>query len=395
MTDAVPPFSAELLSKLRLAHIHAVDELESGAYWPQLLPHFNKPYFRRLTYALVGRGPSDRSSGEALSIRGSAGLGDLDIAYIADRQATVMSVADTGIPDYCIMLTCHGALEYRDTNSGDPLDIDVAGGLIYRGLPGTRMCTTDDNQRLSIWIPAVALEQRLAALLGEPSHESLAFVPHLDWASAPGQAVRRLIRLLVDELASPGSFATNPVAQQSFEDLLIYSLLQCVAHNYADRLSRPESLPAPRAVRRAEKFIRAQAGQPIMLHAVAEAAGCSVRALQLGFRRFRDTTPGAAIRNARLEAVQQALARGEAEGTVTDVAHQYGFTNPSRFTQLYKARFGVSPANALRGSPPPRPASERRGNEQSPPSGRHGKVKESTQESATSKTRATSSSAED
>ena len=63
-----------------------------------------------------------------------------------------------------------------------------------------------------------------------------------------------------------------------------------------------------------------------------------------------DTTPGAAIRQARLEVVQQAFARGEAEGTITDVARQYGFTNRSRFTRLYKAKFGVSPADALRGN---------------------------------------------
>jgi AraC-like DNA-binding protein len=353
MNGTVHPFSAELLSKFRLARVHDADELESGAYWPQLLPYFNKPYFRRLTYALVGSGPSDRGRpGEVLSTRGSTGLGVFDVAYIADRRATAMSIAETGTPDYCIMFIGRGALEYRGSNTADPLDIDVAGSLIYRGVPGTRVCTTDDNERLSIWIPAGALERRLAALLGKPGREALVFVPRLDWTTAPGRAVRRLIRLLMDELASPDSFATNALARQSFEDLLIYSLLQCAAHNYTDRLALTASSPAPRAVRRAEDFIRSRAGQPIALHEVAEAVGCSVRALQLGFRQFRDTTPGAAIRNARLDAVRQAFARGTAGGTVTDIAHQYGFTNRGRFTQLYKARFGVSPADAVRGHLP-------------------------------------------
>jgi AraC-like DNA-binding protein len=101
-------------------------------------------------------------------------------------------------------------------------------------------------------------------------------------------------------------------------------------------------------VHRAEAFIRSRAGQPLALHEVAQAAGCSVRALQLGFRRFRDTTPAAAIRQARLEAAQQALLRGEIEGTVGDVAQRYGFTNPGRFTGLYKAAFGTSPTEAMR-----------------------------------------------
>jgi transcriptional regulator GlxA family with amidase domain len=87
------------------------------------------------------------------------------------------------------------------------------------------------------------------------------------------------------------------------------------------------------------------------LHEVAEVSGCSVRSLQLGFRQFRDTTPAAAIRRARLEAARQILAFGEGSRTVTDVAFEYGFTNPGRFAGLYKATFGVSPTEDLRRNP--------------------------------------------
>ena len=104
-------------------------------------------------------------------------------------------------------------------------------------------------------------------------------------------------------------------------------------NNYYGRVARATASPVPRIVHRAEAFIRSHADQPIALHDVASAAGCSVRTLQLGFRQFRDMTPAAAIRQARLEAVQQALARGERDGTVTTVAHQYGFSNSGRFTR--------------------------------------------------------------
>ena len=78
--------------------------------------------------------------------------------------------------------------------------------------------------------------------------------------------------------------------------------------------------PRPRIIRRAEEFIRTHAGQPIALHEVAEAAGCSVRSLQLGFRQFRGIAPSSAIRQAQLETVRQILAFGESSHTVTDVA---------------------------------------------------------------------------
>ena len=189
------------------------------------------------------------------------------------------------------------------------------------------------------------------------------FDPLIDWESGPGQRIRRLIWLLTQELASPHSFATSDMACRSFTDLLLYTLLRSQPNNYSVRLAGPANSPVPRSIRRAEEFIRSRAGQPIALHEVAESAGCSVRSLQLGFRQFRDTTPAAAIRQVRLEAVRQILAFGEGAQTVTDVAYQYGFTNPGRFSGFYKETFGVSPADDLRRNPSHRPGSVGRNRE--------------------------------
>src|SRR6516162_8879566 len=43
---------------------------------------------------------------------------------------------------------------------------------------------------------------------------------------------------------------------------------------------------APGNIRRAEEFIRSNAHEAITVESIAQAAGCSIRALQLGFRRF-------------------------------------------------------------------------------------------------------------
>ena len=48
-----------LLDSFRVAHLQNLDELEGGVYWPRLQPYFIKPYFRRLTYQLLGRRPTD------------------------------------------------------------------------------------------------------------------------------------------------------------------------------------------------------------------------------------------------------------------------------------------------------------------------------------------------
>lgn len=341
-----------LLDRLKLAHLRDLDVLESGAYWPRLQPYFRKPQFRRLRYQFAGRSPRPETPGEVLATRGASGLDGLDVAYIADRFATVLTITEAGLPDYCLTAVRRGALEFQSAGFAEPVGIGEATGVIYRGRPGTQLRAGGDHERLAVWMPASCLEQRLAALLGEPSKGDLEFVPGFEWESGPGQAVRRLLWLLTEELASPHSFALSGIARQSFTDLLLYSLLQSLPHSYTDRLARAAGSPAPRSVHRAEDFICSRAGQPVALHEVAAAAGCSVRALQLGFRRFRDKTPAAAMRQARLEAAQQALARGEAgETTVGEVAQRYGFTNPGRFASLYKAAFGTSPAEALRRRP--------------------------------------------
>ena len=360
---AFPRTSDNQLAKFRLSHFRDLSELESGVYWPQLRPYFIKPYFRRLTYRLTGRGLIGKKQEQVLSTRAASGLGDLDVAYVMDRFATVMSISDSGLPDYCLTSVSRGGLAYLGPASKLTGDSSKTTGLIYRGLPGTRLSATDDHERFVIWISARSLEQRLAALLGEPGKDDVAFDPLIDWESGPGQGIRRLIWLLTQELASPCSFAPSDIACRSFTDLLLYTLLRSQPNNYSMRLARPANSPVPRIIRRAEEFIRSRAGQPIALHEVAEAAGCSVRSLQLGFRQFRDTTPAAAIRQVRLEAVRQILAFGESARTVADVAYQYGFTNPGRFSGLYKETFGVSPGDDLRRNPSRRPGSVERDRE--------------------------------
>jgi hypothetical protein len=94
---------------IKLAQFRDLAELESGVYWPQLQPYFIKPYFKRLTYRLTGRGLLAKKHEYILSTRGASGLGDLDVAYVKGRFSTVMSISDTGLPDYCLTSVSRGA----------------------------------------------------------------------------------------------------------------------------------------------------------------------------------------------------------------------------------------------------------------------------------------------
>jgi transcriptional regulator GlxA family with amidase domain len=120
-------------------------------------------------------------------------------------------------------------------------------------------------------------------------------------------------------------------------------------HNHIRSIEAAEKSIAPASVRRAERFLEENATNPVALTHVARAAGVSARALQLAFRRFRDTTPMAQLRALRLDRARHALAEARRDGgSVTSVAAAQGFGSLSRFAADYKARFGETPSETLR-----------------------------------------------
>ncbi len=337
------PIGGDFLKIFTMCNIHDPDELIYGAHLPLFNAH-SKCY----AYRPATKGWQTHPRGQVLSTFGSAKVGELDLSYVAGRYGTLINIIERGLPYYCISTMISGRTEYQGTRRNETHTASERIGLIYPGTSGTRFRTTDDNDRLNVWLPAASLERRLATLLDAPVRDAITFAPTIDWWSDAGQHVSRLIRLLCEELATPPPFLGNHVVSRSFDDLFIYSILQHLPHNYSERLAQQTRAPAPRTVHRAEAFMHEHAGQSVAVHEIANAAGCSVRALQLGFRRFRDTTPLAAMHRIRLQAVQRALTRGEVEGSLSELARRYGFTHPSRFARLYEATFGISPAQALR-----------------------------------------------
>jgi transcriptional regulator GlxA family with amidase domain len=97
-------------------------------------------------------------------------------------------------------------------------------------------------------------------------------------------------------------------------------------------------------VRRVEQFIEGHARDAIVLADLTGVAGVSTRALQAGFRRFRDTTPMAYLRAIRLELARADLAKVGRLGSVAAVAHAFGFAHVGRFARDYQARFGELPS---------------------------------------------------
>lgn len=334
-------------SGFKLAKIQDLQELESGIYWPQLNPYFLKPEYHRIRYSILGKSDGQGGEGNAVSVRGANKAGELEVAFVSDKLAAKMSITGIGLPDYCLTVIGKGVLTYSQ-NGKAAHTIDPDRGLIYRGTPGTDLTSAGSQERIAIWIPQASFKQRLSALLDAPALDDLEFHPVFQWDKPTSTVLRHLVTMLMAELqtATP-TLLGNESANRSFSDLLIYTLLRSLAHNYSGQLERPGIVATPGILRRAEAFMRAHVEDPIALHEVAAAAGCSVRSLQLTFRNFRETTPLLAIRQFRLEAAREVLRSGDPQATLTTIAHRFGFSNPGRFTRFYKAAFGESPSQVI------------------------------------------------
>jgi AraC-like DNA-binding protein len=97
--------------------------------------------------------------------------------------------------------------------------------------------------------------------------------------------------------------------------------------------------------RRALSHLRTNLENRLRIIALARVAGCSVRNLQLAFMRDIGHPPLVVHRNMKLEEAHRRLSGG---GTsVKAVAHALGFSNPGRFAQEFRDRFGFAPSELL------------------------------------------------
>jgi AraC-like DNA-binding protein len=267
---------------------------------------------------------------------------------ITDSRATEFRQRSPGVAAVWITMFEQGAGRVVLPGSNEPALGNVAAGWIWGGDPGTSGASSDGASRLFPWLPVGLLRRRLEALLDGEKVESIAFQPVFDPTRGAGATIRRLSNLLFAELEDYDSLLTNEIAIRSFEEHLALCLLVGLPHNYSERLHCQKASATPANVKRAEEFMRANASVPLTIEAIANAVGCSIRSLQLAFRRFRGTTPMAALQRIRLEAARAEVLRIAPGQSLARIAAEYGFSNPSRFAQLFRRAWGTYPSEAVR-----------------------------------------------
>ncbi len=255
------------------------------------------------------------------------------------RYGTGVTVAPAGPEEETFLLTVplagRGRLRYGRE------DARVRRGALYLVGPYEpfRFDFSDDYDQLVVRFDRRRVETVAARLTGERPDGGLRVPLELGEATEP---VLGLLDAAVAVADAPG--ATAELVGERLEEILIETLL-------APRLTadRHQVEATSELVRRAQERLLASLDEPTSLTAVAASCGVGLRTLQLAFRRELGTTPGAWIRDARLDRAYLALVEGtDQTETVTAVALRHGFLHLGEFASRFRARFGVTPSAVLR-----------------------------------------------
>jgi transcriptional regulator GlxA family with amidase domain len=174
----------------------------------------------------------------------------------------------------------------------------------------------------------------------------LGFAPSVDFRRPEAEALRRLVLFVAHELSASERPLSSLVAAE-LEQALMVSFLLGSTNNCGDLLVTRAPGTAPWQVRRAEEYIEANWDQPITIEALALVTDASARSLFYSFRKSRGYSPMAFVKRTRLRHARQML-ESPGSDTVTGIAFDCGFANPSHFASDYLRSFGEHPSDTLR-----------------------------------------------
>jgi AraC-like DNA-binding protein len=298
------------------------------------------------TNQLVVRDHDDRFEATCRSVRvRSASL--LYMTYGTDVAVDRLRPSRRGY--LAILLPVSGQVRIR--HQGREFDIvpgETAGVICSRDAMHAQW--SDQASVLTLRVDWHAVELALGKLLLEPPPPDL----RVQTGPVAGPARRSLAgaaELLAASYDDKDSGSPLPaVVVSRLEEQILFTVLLGLDHNYRARLLGQGERPGRRAVREAVDLVSAEEGATWTIPELARAAGVTVRALELGFRKELGKTPREFVRDQRLMRAHDELQRASpGDGTtVTGVACRWGFWHAGRFAASYIERFGVKPATTLR-----------------------------------------------
>jgi AraC-like DNA-binding protein len=201
-------------------------------------------------------------------------------------------------------------------------------------------------RHLALRIDRTALQQTLAALLGDASDRELVFDDEPDLNSPLIRSFRRQALFFASEINVIGP-EISPIALAEMERSIITGFLLGNRHSFSREFAKPAAFAAPSCIQLVEDYIEANWDTPCDVLVLARIAGVSVRSLFRQFERKRGISPMTHLKRVRLRHARQMLLSGEAASVVA-VAFRCGFHNAGHFARDYRQTFSELPSTTLR-----------------------------------------------
>jgi len=306
---------------------------------PPVPPHVrvNGLYLANLWFGYV------EYEGAAVALRLSPNSSSFRAVDQKKAGATLVSRQPLG--DYYLHVPVEGKIEAElpgqvvDCNTTRGVAISPGVEQTVRAQPGAA--------RLSISIRGDALNQQLAALLGDRPAKPLRFDPAVRLEEPQGRSLAGMLRWTALDFDLDSGILANPLVASQFESFVTNWLLLAQPSNYSDAIRRRGPPIAPRDVRRTLEFIHANLAQPIALADLASISRVAGRTLLKHFRDVHGVSPMRYLRNLRMQRVREELAAGSLHPVGT-VALCWGFAHAGRFSVEYRSRVGESPSATLK-----------------------------------------------
>lgn len=246
---------------------------------------------------------------------------------------------------YLLMLPYAGTAAI-ETDRGR-LHADRTRASVLNPTEAVHMTWSADCAKAMVRIDRDGLEQHLSVLLDRKLRQPLRFDLEMSMSGRAG-SWWRYVGMMIEEFDRQQADRPPSATLLQLESLLLSNLLESQPHNYSEAMRCTKSTIAPAHVRRVERFIDENIHESLDMAALVAASGVSARTLYEGFQKFRDQSPMACVRMARMRRVRDDLINGDAKGNVADIAMRWGVFELGRFAGHYRKFYGETPSETLR-----------------------------------------------
>jgi AraC-like DNA-binding protein len=204
------------------------------------------------------------------------------------------------------------------------------------------------SRGLLFTLPIALVAESISGLFDRPASRKLEIAASFDACSSLGAVIIGLLATAAAGLCHDAPLRSSPHAARLLRDAVVMTLLEGLPHSYSDWFARGQFESVPWQIRQALDHIAAHIDGALTVQQVADAVGTSVRSLQQGFQRYRQTSPQAHLKAVRLARVRAELLDQSSRSSIEEVARRWGFVNRGHFALDYREAFGELPSETRR-----------------------------------------------